>query len=152
MIWPYVLIFQGLNEPFGTIDKPNWPYRNYNHPIWGSPAMQCEKNQYAPEGRPLHQIIDEFASDNEIWAENFLEGWQLMTSNGYSDQELIDGPENGWFGFYSLSKQGIEISNFNGYIKYHAPLKFTDPNVRQAKNITFIYFLEYIHFILLSSG
>ena len=66
-----------------------------------------------------------------------------MTSNGYSDQKLIDGPENGWFGFYSLSQQGIEITNFNGYIKYHAPLKFTDPNVRQAKNITFIYFLEY---------
>ena len=93
--------------------------------------MQCGKNQYAPQGRPLHQIIDEFASDNEIWAENFLEGWQLMTSNGYSDQELIDGPENGWFGFYSLSQQGIEISNFNGYIKHHAPLKFTDPNVRK---------------------
>ena len=93
--------------------------------------MQCGKNQYAPQGRPLHQIIDEFASDNEIWAENFLEGWQLMTSNGYSNQELIDGPENGWFGFYSLSQQGIEISNFKGYIKYHAPLKFTDPNVRK---------------------
>ena len=92
--------------------------------------MKCKKNQYAPEGKSLHRIVDEFASDNEIWAEKFLEGWQLMTSNGYSAQDLIDGPENGWFGFYSLSQQGVEISNFSSYIKIHTPLKFTDPKVK----------------------
>ena len=31
----------------------------------------------------MHELIDELASDNELFAEKFLEGWQMMTSNGY---------------------------------------------------------------------
>ena len=119
----------GLNEPFGTITKPNWPYRNSNSPIWGSPAMQCEVNDYAPEGRPLYEIIEELASDNEYFAEMFLEGWQEMTSNGYGKEELIDGPQNGWLGYYSLNQQGAHIQNFEHYIATHSPATFTDPKV-----------------------
>ena len=122
----------GLNEPFGTITKPNWPYRNSNSPIWGSPAMQCEVNDYAPEGRPLYEIIEELASDNEYFAEMFLEGWQEMTSNGYGKEELIDGPQNGWLGYYSLAQQGAHIQNFEHYIANHSPATFTDPKVSRG--------------------
>ena len=121
----------GLDEPFGTVDEPNWPHRNTKMPIFGSPAMQCDVNTYAPDGKPMHEIVDELASDNELWAEKFLEGWQQMTSNGYASNELVDGPQSGWVGHYSLTKQGIAISDFEAYIADNAPVTFTDPEVRK---------------------
>ena len=120
----------GLDEPFGSIDEPLWPFRNSKSAIFASPAMQCEFNTYAPEGKPMHQIVDEFASDNELWAEKFMEGWQQMIANGYAADELEDGPQNGWIGHYSLAKQGVEISDFESFIAENAPVTFTDPTVR----------------------
>ena len=34
----------------------------------------------------------------------FLEAWDVMQTNGYDD--LTEGPEEGWLGYYSLDKQG----------------------------------------------
>ena len=78
----------------------------------------------------MSDIIAEFAEDNEIFAEKFMEGWQEMTSNGYADGELEDGPESSWFGYYSLSqklkKQGGAIEpDFATYIQ-NKPVWFTD--------------------------
>ena len=124
----------GLDDPFGTIENPLWPYRR-SSPIIGSRAMQCsEKEDTAP-------IVEAFASDNEYFAEKFLEGWQVMMSNGYSKEELVDGPQNAWTGYYSLAKQGIKIDDFETYIAENAPLKFTDPKVRVAQCGNFIVFL-----------
>ena len=69
----------GLDVPFGSVvdEQYNWPLKT------GSPAMKCGLNKYTPIDRPMHEIIDELASSNEVFAEKFLEGWQLMTSNGY---------------------------------------------------------------------
>ena len=117
----------GLDEPFGTIDKPNWPLRNANSPIFASPAMHCSHNEYAPDGKPLYEIVDELASDNEVFAEKFLEGWQMMTQNG--NEGLVDGPHHGWLGYHSLAEQGFEIEDFDAYIAKNSPLKFTDPKV-----------------------
>ena len=52
-----------------------------------------------------------------------------MSINGYTDEELVDGPQNGWVGHYSLSKQGINIGDFEAYIAANAPVTFTDKNV-----------------------
>ena len=38
---------------------------------------------HKPVDRPMHEVIDELATDNELFAEKFLEGWQIMTNNGY---------------------------------------------------------------------
>ena len=130
----------GLDEPFGEVKTEGdekgtgglWPFRNNNSPIWGSPAMQCDVNTYAPEGRPMHEIVDELASDNEVFAEKFLASWQQMTSNGYSPADLADGPDNGWVGHYSLTQQGVDIPNFETYIEENAPVVFTDPTVTMA--------------------
>ena len=60
--------------------------RNGGSPIWASRAMQCQQlNDYAPQGKPAHQIVEEYASDNEAFIVKFLEGWQIMSSNGYSE-------------------------------------------------------------------
>jgi len=117
---------KGLDEPFGTLEKPLWVQRNNNNPIWNSPAMQCGLNKYAPEGKPMHKIIEDLASDNEFFAEKFLEAYDMMTVNGYLASDLKDGPQNGWFGHYSLSQQGINVGDFNAYIASNAPVTFTD--------------------------
>jgi len=119
----------GLDRPFGTITTPNWPYRNTGSPIFASPAMECSLNTYAPDGKPMHQIVDELASDNEYFAEMFLEGWQMFTNNGYKSSQLRDGPQAGWLGYYSLTEQGKSIANFASYIAENAPVTFTDPKV-----------------------
>ena len=71
--------------------------------------MQCGVNEYTPIGssQALHEIVDDLALDNEVFAENFMEGWQVMTTNGYSLENLQVGPQNGWMGHYSLSQQGV---------------------------------------------
>jgi len=117
----------GLDTPFGTVEKPNWPHRNTNSPIFGSPAMNCSRNMYAPEGKPMYQIVEELAEDNEYFAEIFLEAWQQFTSNGYTADDLVDGPDNGWLGYNSLAKQGISINNFEQFIEQNKPVTFTDP-------------------------
>ena len=120
----------GIDDDFGSLPNSKWPFRNSNSPVWASPAMQCQHlNDHAPQGRPAHEIVEEYASDNEAFAEKFLEGWQIMTSNGYSKNDLVEGPQNGWLGYHSLSKQGIEIDDFESYIIAKSPLKFTDPKV-----------------------
>ena len=136
----------GIDVPFGTIDEPNWPYRfsSIEHPVYASPAMQCGLNEYkpsypesfthmhgyTPDNRPMHEIIDDLASDNEVFAEKFLEGWQMLMNNGYTVEELEDGPENGWFGYFSLAKQGKSIEpDFETFIKNNNPVWFTDPLV-----------------------
>ena len=42
------------------------------------------QNTYVPpfgEGKPVWQVVDELAADNEYWAENFMQGWQDMVTN-----------------------------------------------------------------------
>ena len=135
----------GLDEPFGSVggprdsglNDPKWPYMALGsediYMIFGSPAMNCTVNDYAlPDEKPIHEIIDDLASDNEYFAEVFLEGWQIMTSNGYSLDELEDGPQNGWFGHYSLARQETPVNGFDAlddfetFIADHAPVTFTD--------------------------
>ena len=105
--------------------------------------MKCGLNNYqpsypepftrsgiTPDKRPMHEIIDELASNNEIFAEKFLEGWQMMMNNGYGEGELEDGPENGWFGYYSLAQQGKTIEpDFASFIEDNKPVWITDPTV-----------------------
>ena len=67
------------NYLYTYIGSLNWPYRWG----WASPAMKCGLNMHKPVDRPMHEVIDELALDNELFAEKFLEGWQIMTNNGY---------------------------------------------------------------------
>jgi len=118
---------KGLDEPFGTLADPLWVQRNFAHAIWSSPAMECDLNNYAPDGKPMHEIIEDLASDNELFAAKFLEAYGMMTTNGYLDSDLKDGPQNGWFGHYSLSQQGINLGgDFTAYIEANSPVTFTD--------------------------
>ena len=87
----------------GLMKNTNW--RN-------SKVVDCEKQNYAPEGEPLYQIVDEFADDQAAWfrvnqllfdqqlqlsVQNFLTAFDKMSNNGYNDGDLTEGPTN-WIG------------------------------------------------------
>ena len=71
----------GIDDDFGTVSDPKWPFRNMNSPIWASKAMDCGLNDYAPEGKPVYEIVEGLASDNEHFAAIFLEGKDTRYGN-----------------------------------------------------------------------
>lgn len=131
---------EGLDKEFGVVNPesewdPKWPLQTRfdgapRHTIFGSPAMQCDKVADSFDGIQTSEIIDNFATDNELWAKNFLSGWHQMITNGYSKSDLVDGPENGWLGYYSLTQQApgsrLQMS-FADYIAENTPVTFIDP-------------------------
>ena len=93
--------YPGGCHPFEQSLKGTW-----NRPL-ETQYVKCPKNDYAPEGKSTSQIMREFALDNELWAETFLETWPKMQANGY--ENLKDGPKSSWLGYSFLEKQGILI-------------------------------------------
>ena len=101
-------------------DVMDFPFEN-DGKSWGifrtSDTMQCEKNDYVDEdGTPIYQIVEEYADDHDVWASDFLDAWQRMQSNGYTD--LKNAPESSWLGYYSLTQQGINLGNAKSNILY----------------------------------
>lgn len=50
----------------------------------------CDKEDYAPEGEPLFQIVEEFAEDKQSWINTFVTSLEKMVENGYSDHDLAE--------------------------------------------------------------
>ena len=53
---------------------------------------QCDVNKIEePLGtKPLHQIVEEYAKDQNAWITDFIPTMEKMMSNGYENGELID--------------------------------------------------------------
>ena len=96
-----------------TVNEANYP--GGCHPfeeslvnIWNRPLedqyVQCPPTDFAPEGKSTSQIMMDFALDNELWQQTFLETWQKMQANGY--ENLKDGPKSSWLGYSFLDVQG----------------------------------------------
>ena len=67
-----------MDDEYGTIGgagspyEPKWPYRNLgNSDIFASFAMQCGLNEYAPEGRPMHEVNPLFIHLTLSFCQNF---------------------------------------------------------------------------------
>merc|ERR1712088_705178 len=60
------------------------------------------------ESQSSADIVEEFGDNQQVWAKEFLEGWQMIQKNGY-DNTLKDGPKSSWLG-YSLLPKGSDIS------------------------------------------
>ena len=116
----------GIDTPF-----EDWPLKNFYDPIYASAAMNCSHKQTYHN---LANIVDKFASDQQYWSIRFMEAWDIMASNGYTN--LTEGPFSGWFGYYSLQKQGrldldqLVVEMVNGGIIW------TDPLVSRYKGVT----------------
>ena len=84
--------------PFELTNKPSLSNQSY--------VMDCPKTTYAPEGEAMSKIVEDYADDHDVWAEDFLDAWQIMVSNG--DAVLTDANQYAWLGHYSL-QAGISL-------------------------------------------
>ena len=62
---------------------------------WKKADPDCPFNTLQiPDGStPLHSIFDEYASDQQKWVNDFVPTLAKMLSNGYKEDELVDGPD-----------------------------------------------------------
>ena len=80
---------------------------------------------------------ENFPPQKKFWG-----GGRGASPINYSDK--VDGPDNGWLGWNSLSKQatiamlnhhvfpqGIQIDSFEEFIEQNKPVTFTDPKVQE---------------------
>ena len=49
---------------------------------------ECENENYAPEGKPLFEIVNSFANDGELWLKVYVRATQKMRQNGYFGDDL----------------------------------------------------------------
>ena len=80
--------------------------------------------------------MDEYATDHDIWANDFLSAWQKIGTNGYQGDELHDGPESSWLGYFSLKEangsSAFDMDKYDGYkafIEANSPVWFTRKDV-----------------------
>ena len=108
-----------------NLDVPfeDWPLRNMGSPIYATAAMECSKQTY----HNLSDIVDKFASDQQYWSIRFMEAWDIMATNGYTD--LKEGPKSGWFGHYSMMKQDRSLVAELEAQMNNEGLVWTDPKV-----------------------
>ena len=104
-------------------------------PIYATAAMECSKQTY----QNLSDIVDRFASDQQYWSIRFMEAWDIMATNGYTD--LKEGPKAGWFGYYSLKKQDRVLTEELEAQMNNGGLVWTDPKVEfVTRIIDLLYF------------
>ena len=117
----------------GLPDKwEDMPYGGAKHLNW-TKVERCPLNDYAPEGKPLYQIVEDTADDHDVFGQNLLAGFERMIQNGYdSILDLQDAPTNSWFGYYTMENQDrfsdVLEEKFEEFVVDNAPLTFTDPN------------------------
>lgn len=72
---------------------------------------QCEKMtlEEPPGSTPLHQIIEDYADHQENWIRDFVPTFEKLISNGYTEEELEDGPDQ-WTGI-TCPRQLPEANN-----------------------------------------
>ena len=76
----------------GLDNDPKWAQKKRNLQF-----PECDKEDYAPEGEPLHSIVTQFAEDPRVFMDEFVVAFEKMEANGYETGELQDGPTE-WLG------------------------------------------------------
>merc|ERR1711915_237520 len=88
-----------------------------------SKPLTCKKTSYAPEGEAMSAIVEDFADNHDVWAEDFLDAWQIMQHNSDSKLEVAD--QASWLGYHSLTKANVDVGDYEKYITRNVPLVFT---------------------------
>merc|ERR1712110_978531 len=104
-----------------------WQNGSQSNSAWLSPRADCPKQDLLNEwGKPIYQIVEEFADDHDVWAKAFLEAWPRMQDTGYAAADLTEGSQNSWIGYYNLLDMGTEIGNdYESFITTNKPVVFT---------------------------
>ena len=89
--WDKKAKFTTSVKPNGDVN-PDKPWKDIDK--FEYVGVECPKNNLAiPEGStPVHQVLEEYAKDQDKWVQDFLPTYQKMLANGYSDGELQDSP------------------------------------------------------------
>lgn len=93
------------------------------------------KSLFSSAGMAYSDIIERFAADHDDWAVMFLEGWQKMTTNGYTGEDLQDGPQSSWLAYQSWTKVGASTSDFEEYILANGPAAKISNNAMEDPQI-----------------
>ena len=54
--------------------------------------VDCPKQMYAPEGEPLHLVVEEYADYQDLWIDDFVDAFEQMVLNGVPEDDLRAGP------------------------------------------------------------
>ena len=85
--------------------------------IWVSTSRQVTPTkavivQYTHnQAEALSEITTIFGENHDVWNEEFMTAWDKMVVNGYTDNELVEGPQYSWLGYSFLEngKQQFQI-------------------------------------------
>ena len=58
--------------------------------------VTCPKEDYAPEGIPLHQLVESMADDQQLFMEVYIAAHEKMIANGYDETDLEQAPSDKW--------------------------------------------------------
>ena len=58
--------------------------------------VTCPKEDYAPEGIPLHQLVEFMADDQQLFMEVYIAAHEKMIANGYNVADLDQAPSDKW--------------------------------------------------------
>ena len=59
--------------------------------------VTCPKEDYAPDGVPLFELVEEMADDQQEFMKVYIDAHEKMIANGYNDADLDDAPSDKWF-------------------------------------------------------
>ena len=67
----------------------------FNNGHWQADEVTCPLNKLQePIGStPLHEVFEEYAADQQKWVNDYVPTFEKMISNGYTDGELQDAPD-----------------------------------------------------------
>ena len=83
-------------EPSGAnctgFDDPNWKNRVGPKGEEDDELPQvdpnCSLEEYAPQGEKLHEIVEDYAANQQKWFDDFVDALQKMSANGYEEDNL----------------------------------------------------------------
>ena len=94
-------------QPIGCPGLPeNWedlPHDNHGD-VWKWTDIEKRPlNDFTPDGKNLHAIVEEMADNHDVFRKNLLPAYGRMIRNGYdANDELYHAPVNSWFGYYTM--------------------------------------------------
>ena len=87
---------------------------------WEFDEVSCPLNKLQePLGStPLHEVFEEYADDQQAWVNDYVPTFEKMISNGYSDTDLKDAPDQ-WTDVV-CPRPGIEWNPYNYHSCYQS--------------------------------
>ena len=77
-------------EPKGCpgFDDPNWKNKVGIKDELPQVFPNCTLEAYAPEDEKLHEIVEDYAANQQKWFDDFVDAMHKMSANGYEEDSL----------------------------------------------------------------